>query len=554
MQYRHWTGFAALGCFTGAMNLLVWKQDLFALPVLALLAPALLGGILWMALVVYDRTVRHGADGRASGSLGAVLSSALFLAICMVVYGIVKSWGLSWDLTEEGRRDLAEQTVQVLQSMTQEVTVYGVFLQIDDELVAIAKEKTERFLEQCQDYTDLLKVEWIDPQTGVERLNAMGVTHASTQGTIVVKAGSNQRIITLGGGSPRMEERDFTNCLINVLRNVKPKVCFLTGHKERDITDDDEQNGGSMLGNMLVGESYAVERFGIKISAPEVPADCSVLVINNPESDLHSQEIKAIDEYLERGGRLLLLLDPWRKVDPGFGQGEQMRPWLRERFGIEIGSDILISDAREPVWQVEMRIDDPAFDAVEDAELFRGPFSSSHPIARSFDQTLMFQAVRSVERAEKTPDNVVTDVLLRTPPDFWQEQDVVRLAETGKATKDVAEETGPHMIAMAAVRRTATVDNGRPVDARIVVVGDSDFAKNGQIATIRGHFNLLLNTFAWLSEREDLIGIRANSKEDAPIILSAGEEKAVAWVSALFTVQVVVLAGLAAYLWRRKNA
>jgi len=56
-----------------------------------------------------------------------------------------------------------------------------------------------------------------------------------------------------------------------------------------------------------------------------------------------------------------------------------------------------------------------------------------------------------------------------------------------------------------------------------------------------------------LSENEELIAIRPSGKEDPPLFLSPVQQRGVAWVSILLTVQGVILAGLAVYRVRRKN-
>jgi hypothetical protein len=383
----------------------------------------------------------------------------------------------------------------------------------------------------------------------------MGVTHVSTQGTIVVKAGKRQRVITLAGGSPRLEERDFTNALINVLREREPQVGFLTGHQERSLSDEDPQNGGSVMGNLLVGESYGIGNVSIKISDPEIPKDLDVLVINNPRGDLHPMEIKAIDAYLDQGGRLLMLLEPWKAVTQGLGQGEQMRPWLEARFGISVGSDMLMSQGREKPWQLELRNDDKPFEGTDAGFMeFSGSFRKDHPITGGFDRSLLMGDVRSVAKAAKMPEGVVVSELIRSTPDYWGETDLTLLEEKGEATKGGDEKAGPLSIAAAAVRKTETLDDtGQPVTSRVVVIGDSDFATNGQLITeTQGSLNLLMNTLAWLTEREDLIAIRPSGKTDPPIVLNDGDQRAIIWVSTLLTAQLIAGAGLAAFLLRRK--
>lgn len=549
------TGIAALLCLAAAVNLLVWQQD--SLMGLAW-GGLLLGfglGLVWLVLAVMGLAGSAGWEGWAAGGVNAALSTLFFLGICITLYVLIARSDASWDLTQEGRRDLAPQTIQVLQTMNQEVQVMCLFLSVDDELVMIAREKTQRFLKQCQGYTGLLKVEEMDPQVEMPRLQAMGVTHVSTQGTIVVKAGKRQRVITLSGGSPRLEERDFTNALINVLREKEPQIGFLTGHQERSLADEDPQNGGSVMGNLLVGEAYGIGNVSIKISDPEIPQGLSVLVINNPRGDLHPMEIKAIDTYLEKGGRLLMLLEPWKSVTQGLGQGEQMRPWLEERFGISVGSDMLMCEGRKKPWELELRNDDKPFAATDAGFMeYNGSFLKDHPITGGFDRALLLDDVRSVGKAAKVPEGVTVKEIIRSAPEYWGETNLQLLEEKREANKGTEEKGGPLPIAVAAVRKTGVVDDsGQPVTSRVVVIGDSDFATNGQLITeTQGSLNLLMNTMAWLTEREDLIAIRPSGKTDPPIVLNQGEERAIVWVSTLLTAQLVAAAGLAAFLLRRK--
>lgn len=543
------TAWAALAA---ALNLLAWVQDPFSIWVLTLLALFVAAGVIWFVMVFQASASRAMLQGRAVGGINAVLSSVLFLGVCMVLYALVSAWDVSWDLTREGRRQLAPQTVQVLQGMTREVNVICFFINVHDELVLIARDKTMRFLEQCEKYTDLLKVELLDPHIDRPRLEALNITHTSPQGTVVVRAGGRQRVITLSGGSPRLEERDFTNALINVLRDAEPKVCFLTGHNERDILDE-SAGGASMLKNLLEGESYRTERIAIKITDPEVPQDCDVLVINNPSGDLHPQELFAIEDYLRRGGRMFLLLDPWRSVRQTPG-GEVLRPWLEERYGIRVGSDIVVTDRYEQMWQEELSTDNAPFQHLDEGFMeYRGAFHAEHPVTRGFAQSMVLQATRTARPAEKIPDDVIVTPLLRSKPYYWAERDVARFAETGQAQRNEGDEAGPLLLAVAAVARSdAEPGGGRPRETRLIVIGDSDITSNNGLA-VPGNFNFVLNAFAWLTEHEELIAIRPRGKETPPLLLSPVQKRAVTWISVLFTTQLIAAAGLMMRWLRRKH-
>jgi ABC-type uncharacterized transport system involved in gliding motility auxiliary subunit len=294
----------------------------------------------------------------------------------------------------------------------------------------------------------------------------------------------------------------------------------------------------------------------IQLSDPEVPVECDILVINNPLGDLYAQDVKAINAFLDRGGRLLVLLEPWESVTTAAGHGERMRPWLEERFGIRVGSDMLITKSRDRVAAVELRNDERPFEAVDEGFMeYNGSFHKSHGITQGFDQVMLLQTVRSVSAAEKVPSDVAVTELLRTTPDYWAETDLAALKQRGQAAQHPEEAVGPLAVAVAAVQRSERIDEtGEPLSSRVVVVGDADFAANGQLesAEIPGNLNFLMNTIAWLGERQDLIAIRPSGKSDPPLVLSPGEQRTIVWVSVLMTFQLVALSGLVVYVLRRK--
>jgi len=551
-------GLSALALLAVGLNFLALEQDMFVWYVLAPLGAGLVTGLTWVALSLTRIAQTSRFEGKALYGLHAIVTSVLFLGICMVVYAFAQHGKWSWDLTQEGRRQLSNQTVQVLKNLDKDVDIICFFLQVDDELVRIAQDKTSRFLEQCRQYTSHLRIEFLDPKIERARLEGLNITHASTQGTVVIRCGNRQKVITLQGASPRLEERDFTNALINVVRDAQPEIDFLTGHGERNIEDKDEQKGGTLFKKLLEGESYSVERIAIRITHPEVLADCDVLVINGlgmsgPQSDLHPEEIRAIQAYLDRGGRLLILLDPWRKIVTAENQVEQLTPWLEQRYRIIVGNDMAISPTSR--WTIEFSGDKTPFTGMEPTDEFRGCFNAGHRITQTFDQKILFQAARTVRLAEKLPDKVVGTELLRTTPDFYAETDLALLSTQGKASKSPDEMEGPLSMAVAVAAKTDTLigDSGQTRDARLVVVGDSDFASNGQVAAIPGNLNFLLNIMAWLTENEELIAIRPSGKQDPPVFLSDFDQRAIVWVAVLGAVQTVIAAGFVVHLLRRKH-
>jgi len=547
-------GFIALIALAAALNLFAWTRSAIHPAVLLSLAVAAVAGLAWLILLFTSGSARSVLEGRAIGGLNAVVSSLLFLGICVVAYAFIAANDQSWDLTREGRRELSAQTIQVLQGMDTEVRVIGFFLDVEDELVVIGRQKTQRFIEQCQQYTNLLKWELKDPQVAVAEMEALGINFASPQGTVVIKSGARQRVITLQGGSPRLEEREFTNALINVLRDAVPAVYYLQGHGEPDPADAESRNGAGGIRKILANESYELVPFTINPSDPLVPTAADIVLINDPQGDLRKTEIDALDAFLDRGGRLLIMLNPWVRVEQGLAQREFLRPWLAERFGIEVGSDLVLSGDPQAAYAAVLSYEhEPFLEVDEVPPAYRGSFHSSHPITRGFDQIMQWQPVRTVDVTEDKPADVAAVKLIRTLPSTYAETRISDLQEGKQPTKDPDERDGPLPIVVAAAQeREQHAEDGRPNDARVVVIGNAAFASNSEI-TFPGNINFFLNVFAWMSESEDLIAIRPSGITDPPLLLDDTQERVIIWVSCLLLLQVFALAGIAMHYLRSRN-
>ncbi len=542
-----------------ALNILAVRRDLFDSSVLIAGGIGLAAGLLWLVLTLIlmaGSTARR----RNLAGLSSVFGSLIFLAICIVLYALARRWDQSWDLTQEGRQELAPQTIQVLENLEDDVLVLGLFTNTGAREIDVAEEKTRIFLERCQQYTPYLKVEFIDPQKELARLKAMNLTFADPQGTVVIRRDSGepnppQRTIPFTGPQPRLEERDFTNALINVVQDTKPTIGFLIGHGEKDITKPESAN----MKQFLESEGYAVASAVIDVSQGTISGDYAILAINGlgatqgAGATYSPREIEALENFINGGGRLFIL------VDPQYASARRpLFDWLEQRFGVVVGEDLLISGVNERLGEVSLVPDSAVPSVFQSADLpdtmeFHGCFSSENPITRNFDKRIDLLAARSVSVAEDMPDKATAQRILNTLPYTWAEKDMALLAEGKQPVQDQDEPLGSYGVAVAASMKTdrAIGDTGQTRDARAVVIGDSDFLSNETILN-GGNLNLMLNSMAWLSAREELIAIRPRLAENLPINLSDADERRIAWISTLGVLHVVLLAGLVVFLFRRK--
>jgi len=538
-------GILALAGLAIALNVVVFKREPFSFAVLMPLCFGMLCALAWIGIGI-SNMVESFERGRTVNAVSAIVASLAFLGICVVLFAFVKHAGYSWDLTREGRKPLSEQTVQLLRGLDKEVAVFGIFKRVGDRDLQIRREKTRRFLDRCQMHTSNLRIEFFDPELDILKKESLQLSNLSPQGALVLKCGTRERVINFSDVNDRLEEGAFTQALIYVARDSQPKLYFLSGHDEPSLASMSE------LSARLKEESYVVEEFTLNVLDPQIPSDCSVLVINGPKGDLQLPEVKAIQDYLKRGGRMLVLLEPWRIVSRGV---EHFLPMLRQDYGIDIGTDIILSRAKT-TQEMVLSVFTPDFGLIGISAPDiprRGSYNESHLITRGFDQNMMFSLSRSVNLLPELPKGVAGETLLYTLPGTWAETNLDLLFEQKRANPDDQDLKGPFGAAAAVTAATDVqmADTERTLDTRIVAVGDQDFISNDGIRVV-GHWNFLLNSLAWLTENEDLVGVRPARQEDPPLQLTVNEERAIAWITILGAFQTIIIIAIATFALRRK--
>ena len=112
------------------------------------------------------------------------------------------------------------------------------------------------------------------------------------------------------------------------LVSANPKVAYLTGHGESALDDAQGQTGAAYF-NSVAGELYDIESVSLSksdledeeaedIQDPdnpearqeyEIPANVKTLIINSPKSPISDEELFKIDQFLLKGGSILLFFD-----------------------------------------------------------------------------------------------------------------------------------------------------------------------------------------------------------------------------------------------------
>ena len=471
-------------------------------------------------------------------------SIVLVLAVIVALNYVLARQNMRWDLTAAQQYSLSDQTRRVLNSLTAPIRILVFTRELD----------FPRYRDRLGEYAYLSSqatVEYID----VDKQPMLARQYeVQSYGTIVFDYdGRIERVVS-------DTEQDLTNGLITVIEGVQQTVYFLQGHGEKAHSGSD-RDGYSTVTGALALDNFEVESL-VLAQQSAVPEDTTVLVVAGPQTDLLPGEVEALRLYLNRGGKLLVLIDP-----PSDGEAPEpdgLLGLLRE-WGIEPGNDVVVdasgmgqllgADASVPV-------------------VANYPF---HAITDRFNLLTAYPLARSVNAATGTLDGRVAQSFLETSAQSWAEADIDELT-TGQVelNEEAGDRPGPISIGMAVSAPTSTepavtgtdaesgendtdddeadTEDGEaevtPPETRLVVIGDSDFATNGVVG-IQGNRDMFLNTVNWLAQQENLISIRAREPEDRRITLTADGQRRLFWLS-LFLVPGFVL-GSGVYTWWRRR-
>jgi ABC-type uncharacterized transport system involved in gliding motility auxiliary subunit len=429
------------------------------------------------------RTTRYG--------LNAGVMILLVLGVTGLVQALAAQHSWRYDLTENKRFSLSPQTIQVLGSLKTDVNAVG-FFRSDHP----GKRVSEDLFKQYERYAGG-RFTWrtVDPDREPGLARRYGI---ESYGTVVLETKTKSEKVL------DAEEEKLTNGLVKVTREGKRLVYVIQGHGEHELANSDRP-GFSEAKGALERTNYEVKPLALAREG-KIPLDAAVVILPGPRNDLLPPELDALDAYLGRGGKVLVMVNPF--------QSESMGKYLA-KYGFALDNDLVVES--NPIGRL--------FGIGPEVPIVQQ--YGTHAITRDMrGVSTLFPLTRSISPVKPQPKGVSWDPLARTSEQSWGETNRDEL-QRGVAKPDPADPKGP--LTVAAV---ATKDK-----ARLVVYGTSNLASN-QFLNLQGNRDFFLNTVSWLAEEEDQIAIRPKDARQTPVFLNANQAQLV------FLLPVVVLPGL----------
>ena len=469
-----------------------------------------------MSTLPWLAEARHRVGPRTmSYGLNAAVSILLVLGVVGFVEALSARHSARVDLTENKRRSLSPQTVQVLRGLKDDVNVVG-FFRSDQP----GKRVAEDLFKQYAGYANK-KLTWkiVDPDADPTLARRYSI---ESYGTIVLETKPRGAADVRSEKVLDPEEEKLTNALVKLTREGKRVVYLMQGHGEHELGNT-ERAGFSEAKSALEKSNYDVKPLALA-RATSAPTDAAVIIIPGPRTDLFPPEIDALDGYLGKGGKLLAMVDP---PFPGKMQDGAIKRLLA-KWGVELGDNLVVE--LSPIGRL-FGIG-PEVPIIQQYE--------PHPITRDLAGiTTLFPLTRSVTPTKTLPPGVNVQPLAKTSPESWGETDRQAL-EQGTAKPDPQDPKGPLPVAVVVTKDKA----------RVVVYGTSNLPTN-QFLNVQGNRDFFLNTVSWLAEEEDQITVRPKDTKQTPIFLSAQQGRAVALLPLVVLPGLLLAGGIVAVVRRR---
>jgi ABC-type uncharacterized transport system involved in gliding motility auxiliary subunit len=327
-----------------------------------------------------------------------------------------------------------------------------------------------------------------------------------------------------------------------------PKLYFVTGHGEASIAQgmSAPERGLRILEEVLRRENMEVE--DVSLLSGTVPDDADALAIIGPSQPFTEAEIEVLDRYLDRGGRVLVCLDPL--IDPSAGMRATRLEGLLASRGIEVHEDLVVDPERRL----------PFFDL---SAVYLSDFGH-HPVTTGLEGVaVLLPVTRSL--AEVPADGVTTQVIVKTSAGGWGETNLDQLANGEPVAKDDNDTAGPVAVGLVAEPTAAAPTEVQDADLepdeetssaegagfRLVVYGDSDFLVDSQIDNA-GNLTLALNTLNWLVARDQALGIPPRDVEQVNLYLTRGQLGLVLFITVIGMPLAAIVLGVAMWFRRRR--
>lgn len=463
-----------------------------------------------------------------------IRTTILIIALILLFIGI-NMWVQSLDLlpidmTSEKIYSLSDESKKQIENIEQEVNIYLFGLSESYTLID--------FMKQYTSVNENIKSEVVDLTQRPDLAQKYEVT--SDDVGIVIVSGEREKILSsydlytydmLTGETIDITEEKVTNAIIEVTIAKKPKIYFLTGHEEYSINYEI-----ASLGMYIQNEVNDVQNLELLVTN-KVPDDTDLLVIATPAKDITEYEAQLITDYINLGGKILYLQDPILTNE----EFPNMQKVL-DLFGVSFDNGVIMEEDASKILleSPNLLIPELSYHSINEDIINEGKIVLVNSSRLKF-----------VEQEKYTELGITVNNIIETSETSYFRKDL-QIETLNKVNSD---ESGVFTVGAEIIKN---INNEK--QSTLIIYANNSFVSDGTLVvgnqyvnmiSLRNNRDFILNTVAYLTEREDTIKIR---KDTGTVTYTATEQEDMVIKLIIFIVPVlIIILGIVIWQIRRRK-
>jgi gliding-associated putative ABC transporter substrate-binding component GldG len=482
------------------------------------------------------------------------ISIALVFGIVIIVNVLSDDLFIRFDFTDNNQYTLSEATGNLLKNLEEPITVQAYFSQdlppniasvrrdFKDLLIEYANRSNGKFVYDIKDPNSEEAIEREAVQNGVQPvlINVREKDQVKQQKAFlgaVIKMGELKEVIPfMQPGLPM--EYALSSAIKKISVKDKTVIGLIQGQGEVNMEEMPQvQSELDVL--------YQIQNIRLSDTS-RIPENIQTLALIRPMDSLSQNKLEILDDFLNRGGNLLIAID---RVNAdlqtlyGSAQNTGVESWLAQK-GIQVKPSFVV-DAH--CGNVSVQQQQGMFRYMTQIQFPYIPMISKfadHPVVQGLENVIM----PFVSPIEYTGDSSMTFIPLAFSSDKSSEQNAPVMINVQKKWSQ-NDFNKPNLIVAAALINHKS--NGK-----MLVISNGSFAVGGadNRQQVQGdNVSLLVNGIDWLSDDTGLIGLRTKGITSRPIEELSDSSKAILkYANFLIPIFLILIIGLVR-MQRNKN-
>lgn len=491
----------------------------------------------------------------------------LIIGIAIVLNFISYQIFYRWDLTDTKSYSISKVTKKTVGNLDDAVTIKAYFSKTLPAQFVSVKQEVADILDEYQNYSNgKIHVEFIDPgsdENTQSELMMIGIPQLTFEVMekdklqvvngymgVAITYGDKQEVIPAVTKNTGDLEYQLTTAIKKVISDEIATIGFLSGFGAPDAKSTFSTAYKALEKLYTIKDVTITEKEG-------VPDDITTLIIAGPKEEMKETMLKQVNEFVARGGSLLVLMDG---VIIGDGLSAAKNPSglekLLEKYGLKLNTD-LVGDVQSGIASFSQGFFSFSTNYAYWPKITSEGFSADSSVVSSLENVILPWASSIDIATDKISEQNVIK-LAQTTDQAWNLTDTFNIAPNSVQPNDSKKK---YILAASANGEISTPytakdkKQGDKMNIRLAVVGDSDFLYDNFVNGLQDNLTLFQNLVDSLTLDEDLIAIRAKTASSRPIKsdLSDGAKAAIRYGNIFGLTFLVVIFGIGRYFLRRRS-